>query len=126
MEEPTMSVKVKAYESSAGATPVALKAEPKHNTGGVEVMATQAPAAPAATKQHETIPEPKSIPASEVLSKIPSVSADRYQTRRDIQLGGQGACKVAFDQLAEREIILKTSSTQGGWSGERIIKEARF
>lgn len=119
-----MSARVKAYESSAGASPVALKSEPKP-TGGVEVMATQAPAAPAATKQ-ETVVEPKSIPASEVLSKIQSVAADRYQTRRDIQLGGQGACKVAFDQLAEREVILKTSSAQGGWSGERIIKEARF
>ncbi len=102
-------------------------------------MATQAPAVPK-QRENEVRNEPvrnepaaeqpqRSIPASEVLSKIPATSADRYQIRRDIQLGGNGACKVAFDQLAEREVILKTSNAQGGqggWGGERIVKEARI
>ncbi len=99
-------------------------------------MATQATAPTAAApkqKEPETVKtesvgvaETKSIPANEVLAKIPAVPADRYQIRREIQLGGAGACKVAFDQIAEREVILKTSTPQGGWNGERIIKEARY
>jgi serine/threonine protein kinase len=93
-------------------------------------MATQAVAAPKQREPEvvkiEPVVEQKSIPASEIVSKIPAVPADRYQIRREIQLGGSGACKVAFDQIAEREVILKTSTPQGGWSGERIIKEARY
>ena len=96
-------------------------------------MATQAPAVPKQKEPEVVRNEPvrteqaeaRSIPPAEVLSKIQAVAADRYQIRRDVQLGGNGACKVAFDQLAEREVILKTSSPQGGWSGERIVKEAR-
>ncbi|HYG76315.1 MAG TPA: protein kinase [Planctomycetota bacterium] len=99
----------------------------RHNsilTGGNE-MAAPAPAAPPAAVKSEPVKN-EGVPASEVLKSINSVPADRYQIRRDIALGGQGACKVAFDQLAEREVILKTSSPQGGWNGERIIKEARY
>jgi serine/threonine-protein kinase len=91
-------------------------------------MALQA-VAPAVKEKEKTVEpaaEPKSIPATEVLSKIQTSPAERYQIRREIVLGGQGACKVAFDALAEREVVLKTSSAQGGWSGERLIKEARF
>ena len=101
----------------------------ENNVRGENVMATQtapAPTGPApAVKNEGTVIEQKTIPASEVLARIPSVSPDRYQIRREISLGGQGACKVAFDVLSEREVILKTSA-QGGWSAERIVKEARF
>jgi len=90
-------------------------------------MAIQAVAAPVKKDEKvEAAPEVRGIPQGEVLSKIQSSPADRYQIRRDIVLGGQGACKVAFDQLAEREVVLKVSGPQGGWSAERIIKEARY
>jgi eukaryotic-like serine/threonine-protein kinase len=111
-------------EKGAGATMKSSSTLKSTGAGG-ESMAVQAPAAPAAAKNAEPVVEAKSVPATEVLSKINSVPADRYQQRREISLGGQGACKVAFDLLAEREVILKTSSA-GGWSAERIVKEARY
>src|SRR5258708_14977166 len=100
--------------------------EPAKKIGGGEIsMAAQATAAAAPARAQET--QERSIPAAEVLNKAQSVSADRYQVRREIALGGQGACKVAFDQLAEREVVLKSSvKGQGGCNGERIIKEPRY
>jgi serine/threonine protein kinase len=96
-------------------------------------MATQAVATPTKKDEKVEAPEPqqhqqqpRGIPTADVLNKIQSAPADRYQIRRDIVLGGAGACKVAFDQLAEREVVLKTSGPQGGWPAERIIKEARY
>ncbi|MCY3021825.1 MAG: protein kinase [Planctomycetota bacterium] len=93
------------------------------NLTGGRVMATQPSAASA---QRSEAQEPKSVPASEIQPRLNSVPADRYQVRREISLGGQGACKIAYDQLADREVVLKASSPQGGWSPERIIKEARY
>jgi len=94
---------------------------------GETTMATQAPPPPAAPPPAKTeIIVEKGVSLGEVIAKIGMVPQDRYQIRRDINLGGQGACKVAFDQIAEREVVLKSSGPQGGWSAERIIKEARI
>lgn len=94
---------------------------------GEQRMATPIAAALSATLAPKPeAAESKAIPAADVISRIQTVSADRYQIRRDINLGGQGACKVAFDVLVERDVILKTSALQGGWNAERIVKEARF
>jgi len=101
-------------------TPRLQKGKP---AGGI-VMATQT-AAPHGPVQKVEAPEPKAAPAGEVLPRMQSIPADRYQVRREIGLGGQGACKVAYDQLAEREVVLKVSGPQGGWSADRLIKEAR-
>ncbi|MFH0939526.1 MAG: protein kinase [Planctomycetota bacterium] len=92
-------------------------------TGGIENMAVQMPL-PALKKAEPT--EQKNFSVAEVLSRIQTVPAERYQIRRELNLGGQGACKVAFDQLAERDVVLKVSSPQSGWGAERLIKEARY
>ena len=80
--------------------------------------------------KHEEAHAAKSFPAvlspEEIQAKISLSAVDRYQIRREIMLGGQGACKVAFDQLAEREVVLKTSANQGPGGVERIVKEARY
>jgi serine/threonine-protein kinase len=105
-----------ALEKNAGAgMDVSLRS---HEPMGGERMAT-----------HVTAPQAKiesaKVENAEVV-KAPAMSSDRYQVRREIQLGGQGTCKVAFDQLAEREVIVKISQAQGGWGADRIMKEARF
>lgn len=89
-------------------------------------MAIQAPPLPVAVSTKPEVQEHKISQVPELLTRVQSIPSERYQIRREVVLGGQGACKVAFDQLAEREVVLKTSSTQGGWSVERIVKEARF
>src|ERR1700760_3177957 len=67
-----------------------------------EVMAAQATAEPKEKGERES----KSVPASELLNKISNMAPnERYQVRREISLGGQGACKVAFDQITEREVV---------------------
>jgi serine/threonine-protein kinase len=86
-------------------------------------MATQPAGSPAGHGRAEPAAG-KAAPASEA-ERAPAFTSDRYQVRREIVLGGQGACRVVFDQLAEREVVLKVSSAQGGWSSERIVKEAR-
>lgn len=94
-------------------------------TGGME-MAAQAPAAPAASKtEHAKAAVIENSPAPDAMKAINAGANERYQVRRDIVLGGQGACKVAYDTLADREVIIKTSAPQAGWSAERIVKEAR-
>lgn len=94
-------------------------------SGGME-MAAQAPAAPAASKvDHAKAAVAENAPAPDPMKTINAGANERYQIRRDIVLGGQGACKVAYDQLADREVIIKTSAPQAGWSAERIVKEAR-
>jgi eukaryotic-like serine/threonine-protein kinase len=98
----------------------------KANDGG-ETMAAQATAdAKADVKDKPETRESKSVPASELLNKINGMSTnERYQIRREISLGGQGTCKVAFDQITEREVVLKVSSP-GAWNAEHLIKEARY
>ena len=64
--------------------------------------------------------------SADASAKLQMSAVDRYVARRDVTLGGQGACKVAFDQLAEREVILKTSANLGTGGVERIVKEARY
>ena len=66
------------------------------------------------------------LSVEEIQAKIAMPATERYLSRRDITLGGQGACKVVFDQLAEREVVLKTSANQGPGGVERVIKEARY
>jgi len=107
----------------AGRENMTLTPKQREPAGG-EVMAIQ-PSAPQVPVQKSEVPEPKAVSAGEALPRLQAVSADRYQIRREIGLGGQGVCKIAFDQLAEREVILKISGPQGGWSAERLIKEAR-
>jgi len=94
---------------------------------GGEVMASQATVAEPKEKEKEKGErESKSVPASEILVKISNMSSsERYQVRREISLGGQGTCKVAFDQITEREVVLKVSSP-GAWNAEHLIKEARY
>ena len=107
--------------------PVRENMTPKLQTrepAGGAVMATQV-AAPHVPAPKVEAPEPKAVPASEVVPRLQAIFADRYQVRREIGLGGQGACKIVYDQLAEREVVLKVSAPQGGWSAERLIKEAR-
>ena len=86
-----------------------------------------APPAPPKNENKPPPPQPPSLPTpADIQNKINLPSTERFQLRRDITLGGQGACKIAFDQLAEREVVLKTSQMQGAGGVERIVKEARF
>lgn len=88
------------------------------NLGG-EAMALHATAAPSSAAKESAKSEPEVI-------RPQAAASDRYQVRREMNLGGQGVCKVAHDQLADREVIIKISQPQAGWNAERIMKEARF
>jgi eukaryotic-like serine/threonine-protein kinase len=104
----------------------AVSKESKEARDEGDSMTAQATAEPSKDKSDRHERESKSVPASEILNKINAMSSsERYQIRREISLGGQGTCKVAYDQITEREVVLKVSSP-GAWNAEHLIKEARY
>ncbi|HLX64134.1 MAG TPA: serine/threonine-protein kinase [Planctomycetota bacterium] len=77
-------------------------------------------------ENHESRSGPTTPNSAEIQAKISLSAIDRYVPRRDVTLGGQGSCKVVFDQLSEREVIMKASNNQTPGGVERIVKEARY